>query len=83
MPGITLDVADQRLQEYMRAESVVLGGQSFDFADGRKLTQADLSAIRSGIAYWSDWVDRLNPVQRQAPAPRPVGRVRRGGYRMR
>jgi len=83
MAGITLEVADARLSEYMQAEATVLGGQAFDFSDGRKLQNADLAAIRAGIEYWSGWVDKLNPVQRALPTPHAVGRVRGGRYRMR
>lgn len=82
MPGITLEVADLRLQEYMAAEKAVLASQAYKI-DGREMTRADLEAIRSGIEYWSGWVDKLNPVQRILPTPRAVGRVRGGRYRMR
>jgi len=82
MAGITLDIADGRLQQYMAAETAVLSSQAYKI-DNREMTRADLGAIREGIAYWSDWVDRLNTVQRVLPTPRAVGRVRRGGYRMR
>lgn len=82
MAGITLDIADARLQQYMAAETAVLSSQAYKI-DNREMTRADLDAIRAGIAYWSDWVDKLNTVQRALPTPRAVGRVRRGGYRMR
>lgn len=83
MAGITFELADARLQQYIAAETAVLNGQAYEFADGRKLQRADLDAIRQGIGYWSEWVDKLNPTPRALPAPLPVGRVRRGGYRMR
>ena len=82
MAGITLEIADGRLQQYMAAETAVLSSQAYKI-DDREMTRADLDAIRSGIAYWSDWVDKLNPVQRMLPTPRAVGRVRGGRYRMR
>lgn len=76
--GITLAVAQVRLQAYLDAEQRVLGGQSFRFADGREVTLADLKEIRSGLDYWSQTASRLSPA-----TPRPVGRVRRGSYRSR
>lgn len=83
MAGITLEIADTRLQEYLTAEAKVLNGQSARFADGRELTNANLREIREGIAYWSGWVDRLNGTQRVQPALRAVGRMRRGSYQNR
>ncbi|USU12742.1 DUF6148 family protein [Sphingomonadaceae bacterium OTU29THOMA1] len=82
MAGITLEIADGRLQQYMAAETAVLSSQAYKI-DDREMTRADLDAIRSGIEYWSGWVDKLNPVQRVLPTPRAVGRVRGGRYRMR
>lgn len=81
--GITLTLATERLDLYLAAEKAVLGGQSYRFADGREVTYADLREIREGVSYWSGRVDALNPAQRVLPTPRAVGRVRRGGYRMR
>ena len=81
--GITLDLAQARLQLYLDAEQAVLGGQSFRFADGKEVTYADLEQIRQGIASWSAWVDKLNSAQRVLPTLRPVGRIRAGRYRNR
>lgn len=81
--GITLAIAAERVEMYLKAETAVLGGQSHRFADGRELTRADLREIREGLAYWSAHVDRLNLDPAPLPAKRAVGRVRRGGYRMR
>lgn len=71
MVGITLEMADARLQMYLAAETRVLAKQSYEIGD-RKLTYADLGEIRAGIAQWQEWVDRLN---RARPAR---GRARRG-----
>lgn len=80
MAGITLEIADARLQQYLTAETKVLASQGYKIGD-REMTRADLGEIRAGIRYWSDQVDRLNPVQRLLPTPRAVGRARRGVYR--
>lgn len=76
MVGITLELADARLTEYLTAERRVLENQAYEI-EGRKLTRANLAEIRQGIDYWQRHVDRLNP------ARRPVGRVRSGTYRSR
>ena len=76
--GITLDVADARLKEYLDAERRVLDNQAYEI-EGRKLTRADLQQIREGIVFWQGQVDRLDP----KPIRRAVGRVRRGSYRTR
>ena len=76
--GITLAIAQARLQIYLDAEQRVLDGQAFRFADGREVTLADLKEIRTGLDYWSAFVIRLNP-----QPPKPVGRMRRGSYRSR
>lgn len=76
--GITLDIADARLKEYLVAERRVLDNQSYEI-EGRKLTRADLQQIREGIVFWQGQVDRLNP----SPKKHAVGRVRRGSYRLR
>ena len=81
--GITLAIAQERLEGYLAAEKAVLGGQSFRFADGRERTMADLAEIRAGVEQWNGWVERLNPVQRVLPARRAVGRVRGASYRLR
>ena len=76
--GITLVVADARLQDYLAAERRVLDNQAYEI-EGRKLTRADLQQIREGIVFWQGQVDRLDP----KPVRRAVGRVRRGSYRLR
>ena len=82
MTGITLEIADARLQQYLTAEAKVLGSQGYKIGD-REMTRADLGEIRQGIGYWSGIVDQLNPTQRVVPTPRAVGRMRRGSYRSR
>ncbi len=59
MAGITLAQAEARLDEYLAAESAVLGGQSYQIGS-RQLTRADLKDIRDGIAYWENKVQRLS-----------------------
>lgn len=80
--GITLEIAQARLDLYLTAETRVLNNQSYEIA-GRKMTRADLEQIREGIVYWSGHVERLRPTQSVLSVRRPVGRVRAGRYRMR
>jgi len=58
MAGITLEVAEARLQQYIDAEQKVLFGQKVDMF-GRMLTRADLAAIQQGIAIWQRRVNNL------------------------
>lgn len=51
MAGITADLAQSRLMEYINAEAKVLKGQSVTI-DGETLTRANLESIRKGIEYW-------------------------------
>ena len=48
MAGITLEQAETRLSEYLAAEAKVLLGQEYELA-GRRMTRADLNAIRQEI----------------------------------
>ncbi|GGX33189.1 hypothetical protein GCM10007242_45370 [Pigmentiphaga litoralis] len=62
MAGITLEIANQRLLEYLEAEARVLSGQSYtiETAGGkRQLTRANLAEIAQGIAVWDARVKNL------------------------
>lgn len=69
MAGITLSVAQARLDAYLAAEAAVLTGQSYEIA-GRKLTRANLSDIQIGIRIWNQRVQSLAS-GRRAIVPRP------------
>lgn len=56
--GITLEIAQEHLEEWLEAELAVTTHQSYQL-DGKHLTMADLSAIRNTIKYWSDKVEEL------------------------
>ena len=58
MAGITLAVAQARLDDYLAAEAKVLGGQSYEI-HGRKLTRANLTEIQTGIRVWNQRVQQL------------------------
>lgn len=58
MAGITLSHAETKLAEYLAAESKVVSRQSYTI-DGRTLTLANLSEIRSGINFWDSKVKEL------------------------
>lgn len=57
---------------YWAAESAVLGNQSYEMPDGRKLVRADLAEIRKGRRETQAELDRANG------CVVPVGRMRRG-----
>ena len=59
MSGITLQQAQAQLAAYIKAEEVVLTGQSYEIA-GRKLTRANLADIQRGITTWSERVSNLS-----------------------
>lgn len=73
--SITLQIAQQRLTQYLDAEAAVLGGQEYRIAD-RSLKRADLAEIRKGIEYWSEKVDNLSigssSGSRRCIVPRPL-----------
>ncbi len=73
--SITLQIAQQRLTQYLDAEAAVLGGQEYRIAD-RSLKRADLAEIRKGIEYWSDKVENLSigtaSGSRRCIVPRPL-----------
>lgn len=49
--AITLELAEQKLAEYLAAETKVLLGQDV-WIDGDRLTRADLAAIQMGVKLW-------------------------------
>lgn len=59
MAGITLEQAETRLAEYLDAEAKVLLGQEYEIS-GRRMTRADLNAIRQGIEIWDKRVKALS-----------------------
>ena len=59
MAGITLAIADAKLQEYLDAETAVLASQEYQIA-GRSQKRALLSDIRAGITEWNDRVLTLS-----------------------
>ena len=58
MAGITLAVADAKLQEWLAAESAVAKSQSYSIGN-RSLSRVDAGEIREKIEYWNNWVTRL------------------------
>ena len=58
MAGITREIAEARLQEYLDAEAQVLSGQEV-WHNNRRLTRADLETIQKGITTWNERVKQL------------------------
>lgn len=56
--GITLDIAQRHLDEWLEAELNVTTHQSYTLGS-RTLTLADLDMIREEIEYWDDKVEAL------------------------
>jgi hypothetical protein len=62
MAGITQEIAEARLNDYLNAEAAVLDGQAIEVDTGagrRRFTLADLDAIQAGIRVWEARVQRL------------------------
>ncbi|MCK5541701.1 MAG: hypothetical protein KAI40_03340 [Desulfobacterales bacterium] len=58
MAGITLEVAEAKLELWLTAEGKVANGQSYSI-NNRSLTRADLKEIRATIDYWDGKVNKL------------------------
>lgn len=56
--GITLDIAQHHLEEWLEAELEITTHQSYTLGS-KTLTMADLSQVRNMIRYWSDKVEEL------------------------
>lgn len=56
--GITLEIAQNHLDEWLKAELVVTGGQSYQIGS-RRLDRANLYQIREEIKYWENKVNQL------------------------
>ena len=56
--GITLDVAQKHLEEWLEAELEITTHQSYTLRS-KSLTMADLSSVRKQIEYWSGMVEKL------------------------
>lgn len=58
MAGITLALAQAQLDQYLAAETAILGGQMYQIGE-RKLQRADLAAVQAGINLWNKRVQDL------------------------
>jgi len=59
MAGITLAIAQAKLEAYLAAETAVLSGQRYEI-EGRMLQRANLAEIQAGINVWDQRVKRLS-----------------------
>lgn len=59
MAGITLAIAQSKLDAYLAAETAVLSGQRYEI-EGRMLQRANLAEIQTGITIWNQRVQRLS-----------------------
>jgi len=63
MAGITLEVAQKHLEEWLEAELKVTTGQSYTIGS-RTLTRANLTEIRNSIDYWNKKVLALDNIKK-------------------
>lgn len=62
MAGITLAVAETKLQLWLDADAAVARNQEF-WVENRKVTRADAREIRRNVDYWQGWIYRLSRVR--------------------
>lgn len=60
--GITLEIAQKHLDEWLEAELEITTHQSYTLGS-KSLTMADLSQVRLAIQYWSGKVEELQRQQ--------------------
>lgn len=60
--GITLDMAQEHLEQWLEAELVLTTSQSYTLGT-KTLTRANLSSIRQEIEYWRAMVEKLESRQ--------------------
>ena len=60
MAGITLAIAQTKLNQYLDAEEKILLGQETEM-DGDRLTLANLEAVQLGVKIWDGRVKDLTP----------------------
>lgn len=63
MAGITLVIAEAKLQLWLDAEGKVANGQAWSF-EGRQMTRANLNEIRDQIIFWESKIEKLSPRQK-------------------
>jgi len=51
MAGLTLEIAEEQLAQWLAANSAVTANQSYSI-DNRTLTRADAGAIKDQIEFW-------------------------------
>ena len=51
MAGITLEMAEAKLQQYLDAEAKIMAGQSYTIGSIH-YSRADLAAVQQGIKLW-------------------------------
>lgn len=71
MPVITLEVAKEHLNAWLKAELAVSTAQSYRKGT-KELTRADLPEIRKQINYWRNEVARLENGRRSGPRARRI-----------
>ena len=75
--GISLDEAQDHLEEWMTADMEITTHQSYRLRD-QTLTMADLNAVRKQIEYWEKKVAELLSKQNGGPRNRVYRVVPRG-----
>ncbi|BDU72917.1 DUF6148 family protein [Mesoterricola silvestris] len=64
MAGITLAIAQEKLDQWLAADEAVAKAQEYEIA-GRKMTKANAKQIRENIDYWAEKVRQLSGTGRR------------------
>lgn len=71
MAGLTLDKAEEKLAEWMAADTETQNGQMVKYND-RWLTRADALEVRNSIDYWQRKCQELSAAQTRGSRSRTV-----------
>jgi len=58
MAGLTIAIAESKLESWLAADEKVATGQEYRIGT-RWLTRADAKEIRANIQYWQNWIISL------------------------
>ncbi|MAB00113.1 MAG: hypothetical protein CMN87_12145 [Stappia sp.] len=71
MAGLTLEQAQERLNDWLEADAAVARSQSYTIGT-RTLTRANAYQIRENIDFWTKQVERLSAVSSRGRRPRYI-----------
>lgn len=64
MAGITLEIAEQKLQLWLAADAAVASAQEYEI-EGRRMTKANAYQIRENIDFWQRKITQLSGTRKR------------------